>query len=455
MGQRGRLLLGGVATMRDAFEIKFTDREVTAWGGLALMKRMLDNMGFREAANSWDLPLPGSNRGYRPVQLIEQLLVSIWCGACRFAHTEVTRLDVTLTRLFGWTRVAGHKAIVRLFGRFDMLRHERVQAEIYRWFFGKVSTLSRVTLDMDSTVLTRHGQQQGAARGYNPNKRGRPSHHPLLAFVAECRMVANFWLRPGDAHTANNALQFIESTLHHLGAKTVGLLRADSGFYDAAILRTLEGKKIDYIVSAKLTQALQQAIIRDAHWWALETGLELAEIEYRAQSWDQARRIVVVRQHIRRKNAPGKTLSLFADDPDLQGWRYGAMVTTLSLPAVEVWRIYRGRADCENRIKELKADFGLDSFNLNSFYATEAALGFAMLAYNLMSLFRQAVMRSRVQHTLATLHHQVLAVGAFWHRDPSRAQLLLAVSRRRRAWFEGLWANAGHPPVIISAAGNR
>jgi hypothetical protein len=65
------------------------------------------------------------------------------------------------------------------------------------------------------------------------------------------------------------------------------------------------------------------------------------------------------------------------------------MVTTLSLLALEIWRSYRGRADCENRINELKADFGLDSFNVNDFYATEAALGFAMLAYNLMSLFRQ------------------------------------------------------------------
>lgn len=431
-----------------AFEIKFTSREVSAWGGLALMKRMLDSMDFRTAASRWDLPEPGSNRGYLPVQLIEQLLVSIWCGACRFAHLEITRMDRTLTRLFGWARVAGHKAIVRLFGRFDMLRHERVQAQIYRWFFDKVSTLSNITLDMDSTVITRHGQQQGAARGYNPNKRGRLSHHPLLAFVAEARLVANFWLRPGDAHSANNVLQFIESTLHHLGSKAVGLLRADSGFFDQAVLKLLEDKRIHYIISARLTQGLQQAIVRDGRWFALEAGLELAEITYQANSWDTARRIVVVRQSIKRKTAPGKTLSLFADDPDIQGWRYGAMVTSLSLPAAEVWRSYRGRADCENRIKELKNDFGLDSFSLNSFYATEAALGFAMLAYNLMSVFRQAVMRAKIQPTLATLHQQVLAVGAFWHRDPKQNQLLLAVSRRRRAWFEGLWANAGHPPVL-------
>ena len=172
------------------------------------------------------------------------------------------------------------------------------------------------------------------------------------------------------------------------------------------------------------------------------------EITYQANNWDTARRIVVVRQSIKRKNAPGKLLSLFADDPDIQGWRYGAIVTSLSLPTMEIWRSYRGRADCENRIKELKNDFGLDSFNLNSFYATEAALGFAMLAYNLRSTFRQAVMRTKIQPTLSTLHQQVLAVGAFWNRDPNQNQLLFAVSRRRRAWFDGLWANAGHLPVL-------
>ena len=77
------------------------------------------------------------------------------------------------------------------------------------------------------------------------------------------------------------------------------------------------------------------------------------------------------------------------------------MLTDMSLPAIEVWNLYRGRADCENRIKELKADFGLDSFVLRDFWATEAALGVSMLAYNLMSFFRHTVMRQRVCHGVA------------------------------------------------------
>ena len=195
---------------------------------------------------------------------------------------------------------------MRLFGRFDMLANERVQAEAYRWFFGKISALKRVTLDVDSTVVTRNGEQEGAARGYNPNRHGRPSHHPLLAFVAEARMVANFWLRPGNAHSANNILQFLESTLHHLGDKIVGLLRADSGFFDEAILAALEGKRIPYIIAARLTQPLQRTIYQATGWWALETGLELTELRYQAAGWTAPRRLIVVRQSVKRKAGTGQ-----------------------------------------------------------------------------------------------------------------------------------------------------
>ena len=85
-----------------------------------------------------------------------------------------------------------------------------------------------MTLDLDSTVMTRHGEQEGAARGYNPIKPGRVSHHPLMAFISDTRMVANLWLRPGNSHSANNVQAFLDSTLEKLNGKQVGLLRADS-----------------------------------------------------------------------------------------------------------------------------------------------------------------------------------------------------------------------------------
>ncbi len=245
-------------------------------------------------------------------------------------------------------------------------------------------------------------------------------------------------------------LAFIEATLTNLGTTAVGMLRADSGFYDKAVVGLLKVHKINYIISARLTTALQQAIVEQCQWQQVASGLQVSQLHYQPHGWETAQRLVVIRQHVQRKagGVPGKTMSLFADDPDLQGWRYGAMATDMGLPAIEIWNLYRGRADCENRIKELKADFGLDSFVLQDFWATEAALGVSMLAYNLMSVFRHAVMRQSVHHTLATLHHKVLAVGAFWENPkvkPEIPTLRLAVARQRRHWFEGLWANAGEP----------
>jgi hypothetical protein len=50
------------------FELKFTSKEVATWSGLTLLKKMLETM------NQWQLPHPGSNRGYAPDQLTEQRL---------------------------------------------------------------------------------------------------------------------------------------------------------------------------------------------------------------------------------------------------------------------------------------------------------------------------------------------------------------------------------------------
>lgn len=48
------------------FELRFINKEISAWGGMGLMKQMLDRIGFNTAVESCGLPQPGSNRGYAP-----------------------------------------------------------------------------------------------------------------------------------------------------------------------------------------------------------------------------------------------------------------------------------------------------------------------------------------------------------------------------------------------------
>ncbi len=83
--------------MARELELSFSDKEITPWGGMALMNRMLGKMDLRGALKRAALPMQGSNRGYAPEQLIEQFLISVWCGANRFEHLEVTRHDEAIT----------------------------------------------------------------------------------------------------------------------------------------------------------------------------------------------------------------------------------------------------------------------------------------------------------------------------------------------------------------------
>ena len=138
--------------------------------------------------------------------------------------------------------------------------------------------------------------QEGAKRGYNPQKRGRNSHHPLLAFVDECKMICNFWLRSGDAYTTNNFISFLEDTLSRLKGKNVGLLRADSGFYSDDIFSHLEQRGINYIIVARHYSSIQRKISGIKNWWTETDGLEVAETTYQGAKWEEPRRLIVVRQ---------------------------------------------------------------------------------------------------------------------------------------------------------------
>lgn len=421
--------------------IEFTDKEITPWGGISLLKRLMERSGINQVIASLPLPRQGSNRGYKPLQLLTAFFVSVWCGASRFAHLEVTRQDEVVRQMFGWKQMAGHKAFQRYFKKFNQADNQRVFSELYQWFFRQIHVVN-YTVDFDSTIMTRYGNQEGASVGYNPKKPGRKSHHPLLAFVAECRMVANCWLRPGNSYTTNNFLSFLEDTLTRLHGKTIGLLRADSGFHDRAIFEYLEKKErpIHYIIAARLYQPLQRVIAAHQSWWKLDEGIEIAETPYQSVGWTESRRLVMIRQHLpERPQATGKQLRLFEEEGIYKNYRYSCYITNLTLPVEQVWRLYRQRADAENRIKELKADFAAESFSMQRFYGTEAALNFVMMAYNLMSLFRQVILQQTKQSTLKTLRYQVLAIGSYLVKDGNATILKLSLAMKRREWFTGLW----------------
>lgn len=432
---------------------EFVEKAVTAWGGMRMIKELIDRTGIKEFMKGQPLPKPGSNRGYSPIQIVESFWVSIWIGASRFAHSAWLRYDKVLKEIFGWKEAPSQSTYSRFFGKFSWKLNNEIFVGLQQWFFENLK-MEKITVDLDSTVITRYGEQEGSKVGYNPQKRGRASHHPLVAFMAETRMVINAWLREGNTVPLSNIKGFLEETMEILSKVKIGLVRADSGFYGDKFLKYLEERKINYIVAVKLYKPIKHMLEGLSGWITLKEGIQIKELRYKAVGWKEERRFIVVRKNIEKlPKATGKLL-LFNESQLPPIYRYSVFVTNLDLPAEQVWNMYKDRGDAENRIKELKYDFAIDGFCMKKFWATEAAFRMVMVAYNLMSLFRQMVLQDKTQATLSTLKFKCFALGS-WIVKSSREKILkISTAGRKRLWLEGLFSKVSQlsPPFSVSNA---
>lgn len=427
--------------------IEYSSKSVTPFGGMSLMKRFVDQTGIREALDVLPLPNKGSNAGYDPKVIVESFWLSIWTGASRYIHCDWLRHDETLHSIFGWDKMPSQSTYSRFFGKFSQKLNTELFPKLQDWFINQLD-VDNLTIDFDSTVITRYGNQQGSSKGYNPNKKGRNSHHPLMAFISQTRMVANGWLRPGNTADSSSCVEFMQETFNEaLKSKRIGLVRADSGFYTQKILEYLEHQALNYIIATRMYPNVKNAVGGLDNWMELSKGIHLNEMIFNHVNGEPRRYIVIRKEVAIRPKAGGKLL--FEDEP---GYRYSCYVTNMDLPLDQIWNMYNSRADCENRIKELKQDFGLDNFCMKDFWATEASFRFMMVAYNLMSLFRHFALNDKRKSTLRTLKSYCFALGAWKVNHANREVLKIALHVKKRPWLNGLFNNIAtlKPPFTYS-----
>jgi hypothetical protein len=128
---------------------------------------------------------------------------------------------------------------------------------------------------------------------------------------------------------------------------------------------------ISYIIAARLYKPVQMKVAGQKTWFVVDNVIKIGETGYSGAEGRKVRTMVIIRQYIGRvTKAAGKKLRLFQDSDIHNNYRYECFITNMKLPAQQVWKFYRHWADAENRIKELKSDFGFDSFNIQSFYGS-------------------------------------------------------------------------------------
>lgn len=400
-----------------------TERALTPFGGIVVFLEFLNKIGFVRKVMECMPVVHRSPNSIPPAQTYVAFLISVAAGARRFAHASWLRGDRALHGLLGIDRFPSDDTIRNLFLRFGMAEVQRFFEPMTEWTMERIPQRAEGhSLDLDSTVFERHGQQQeGALKGYNRRRPGRLSHHPLLAVLAESQFVMHGWLRSGNTGAGRGVTEFLKEALALWGERGVlRVVRADSGFFDRALFEFLEERKLPYIVVARLTKCVKREVTRIVQWRELDADYAVGECEIKLMGWTKPRRFVAVRERIRDSKPPvGRKLI------DIPEYTFRVLVTSLAAGGEEIWRDYNRRADMENRIAELKHDLGADRFCLKDFHATDAVFRSVLLLFNLLSEFRRA--SGLPQHKEpGTLRSAIFVCGA--ELSQQAAEIVLSLS---------------------------
>ena len=211
---------------------------------------------------------------------------------------------------------------------------------------------SRIHINIDTTVETIYGKQQGGRKGHNTKNRGKEGLRPVLCFIEETREYIAGKLRAGKTISGEEVAALIRSFKKYLpGCVEEVILRGDGEFisWDAVKAATEEG--YDFIFGNKGCNPPFET----SNWYKVKPKgtTEYNEIMYQPGGWDRPRRFVVMRIP---KEKAGKGECVQLELLEDEQYKYRIFVTSLKGKAHKVIEEYDKRADCENLIGESKRE---------------------------------------------------------------------------------------------------
>jgi len=421
-------------------------RGLTHFGGAYFFHEFLRLLQFRDFL-ARHLAYPRRNYRYTVSQMILAWIYPIVLGLDRIETASFLRSNGTLQYLTGLPSFPDPQTLRRFLLQAPPSFWEqlhRVNDRLLQTFLHLPAHRSRLIFDLDSTVITVFGHQDGAEVGYNPRYRGKRSYNPLLCMEANSSYLWDAELRAGNASTWEGSSELLHTCFANVPPDIRELrVRADAGFGGNPVFDALESWPAEYAVVARMTQALQRWL-PGLRYRPVNRDWEMADFEHRPHSWSRARRFVVARRFLATEETQP---TLFT----LGRYVYRAWVTNLALTPLGVWHFYDARAAIEPRIGELLEDYALRKIPTRSFQANALFLEIIRLAYNLVTAFQRLCLQESWQHlTLSKLRYKLFLLPGEFTRPQNRPVLRLRESSMLQALADDILRNVNQlRPLVL------
>ena len=369
------------------------------------------------------LHYPRRNQRYTLSQMLLALVYPIILGLDRIETSSFLKNNGTFQYLTGLPGYPDPQSLRRflLQAPHDFREQlHRLNDRLLRQFIHQPEHRSRLILDLDSTVVTVFGSQEGAAVGYNPRYRGKRSYDPLLCLESNSSFLWDAELRPGNAGTWEGSVELLACCFLNIPTDLREVrVRADAGFGFHPVLEMLEQGPAQYAVVARMTTSLQRKL-GGLLYQRMNPRWEIADCEHKPTGWPRSRRCIVARRLIE-ETEPEPTLFT------MTRYLYRAWITNLPLTPAGVWHFYDGRAGMEPRIRELREDFALRKIPTRAFAANAIYLEVVRLAYNLVTAFQRTCLEENWRNlTMGKLRHKLFWLPGELTRPQNRPTLRLA-----------------------------
>ena len=401
------------------YKLATTNNKLTSRAGLLAIAQLMSTLQLSDRIDQ-HFPHPKSNRGFKPSVFIQTFILMMHEGSFHLddvrhlSDDQALRLVLDLktipqaSSLGAWLRRMGENK--ESFSALQEINKVVLKSALHK--------LKGITLDIDATEIM--AAKFDAQWTYNKNQ----GYMPMVGHVAETGQVVACDFREGNTAPAKDNLAFIKQCQQSLPESCfVQSLRIDAASYQTKIIQYCDEENIRYAIRAKMSPTIKGFInsVKDEDWRPLvsKQGDEISHQDtcrtvHCIGDYEKAFTLIIQRKRIKGQAELDLNSDSSGEEIISGGYIYRAIATNQNEwndSEVIHWYNQRGE-DSENRIKELKLDFGGDTLPCSDFNANALYFFLSAIAYNLFALMRQLLPEELSHHRAMTIRWRLYAMAA-------------------------------------------